>query len=295
MSKENHGTVRSGDVDIFYRRFGECGAVPMLLFHGGNYYDSYDWTDVAETLSQDREVVAFDARGFGESGWSPSKNYCHAAHMADAIRLLDHLDWKAAILVGHSRGGAYALLFAARFPERTAGLVIIDYCPGIGIGPRGMPIVESQSIGNRPKVFPDDNAAQASTSRFAASDGSAYRRRFQGVLQKVEGGVIISKRDPDFSNQIPIVPDATPALRVGDMWMELDKVRAPALVFRALKSTAGYTVEDLHRLQFYHPEIDVVEVESGHDVPAEAPDELARGIKRWLVQRDLDRQIQHRR
>ena len=82
MSHEQ-GRIESGDVRIFYRRFGKPGASPILLFHGGNYYDSVDWIEVATALSQDREVVVFDARGFGESGWSPSKDYSHAAHMAD--------------------------------------------------------------------------------------------------------------------------------------------------------------------------------------------------------------------
>ena len=37
----NHktGTVRSGDVDIFYRRFGRPGLAPVLIFHGAQYFD----------------------------------------------------------------------------------------------------------------------------------------------------------------------------------------------------------------------------------------------------------------
>lgn len=288
MSGEMHGRIRSGDVDIFFRKFGKPGATPMLLLHGGNYYDSSDWIDIATALSYDREVVAFDARGFGESGWSPSKNYSHSAHIADALGLLDYLGWKTSIVVGHSRGGAYALLFAARHPDRTAGLVVIDYCPGFGIGPRGIPVVESQSIGNQPKVFANSKAALASTSRFAgAAEDSAYRRRFDGFLRQVPGGVVLAKRDPDFSNQVPIVTGSAPALKVGDMWAEVDRVSAPALVFRALNSKAGYTDDDLERLRREYPEIDVVEIASDHDIPAEAPDELVREIKVWVSRRDL--------
>ena len=283
-----HGRVRSGDVDIFYRRFGTPGAVPMLLFHGGNYYDSHDWVEVAEKLSHDREVAAFDARGFGESGRSSTRDYSHAAQMADALGVLDHLGWARAIVVGHSRGGAYALLFAARFPQRGAGLVIIDYCPGYGIGPRGMPVVMSQSIGNQFQVFPDANAALAGTSRFAGGPGAAHQRRFASLLRTINGGLVLAKRDPDFSNQIPTAPGPWPALDVGDMWVELDKVRAPTLVVRALRSTAGYTNKDVERLRSDHPEIDVVDIESGHDVIAESPDELARTIQNWSTRHDND-------
>ena len=77
MSAADHrtGTVQSGDVSLFYRHFGAGGWVPMLIYHGANYYDSADWIGVADALSSDREVVAWDTRGFGNSGWSASKDY----------------------------------------------------------------------------------------------------------------------------------------------------------------------------------------------------------------------------
>jgi esterase len=279
------GSIKSGDVDIFYRRFGTPGLVPMLLFHGGNYYDSHDLIDVAEVLAQDREVVAFDSRGFGESGWSPSKNYSHSAQMADVVGLLNHLGWKSAVMVGHSRGGAYALLTAARFSNRVAGLVLIDYCPGIGIGPRGMPVVETQSIGNRAKVFLNADAALASTSRYAGvPEESATRQRFANVLQKVDGGVVISKRDPDFANQVPTTPGQGADLHVGDMWVELTAVRVPTLVIRALKSASAFTDADIERLRDHKAGVDIVSIEAGPDVVAEAPDKLIASIKGWTTQ-----------
>jgi esterase len=270
-------------VEIFYRKLGQPGATPILIFHGGNYYDSLDWIDVALALSDDREVVSFDSRGFGESGWSQSRDYSHAAHMADAVTLLDHLGWQSVIAVGHSRGGAYALLLAARFPERTSALAIIDYCPGIGIGPRGMPIAMTQSVNNNFRMFRDAKAALASTSRFNFSpDNTKLQSRFEMLLRDEEGGVVIAKRDPDFSNQIPTSESVFSPLLVGDMWLELDRVSIPILVIRATKSKAGYAEEDLHRLRSHYPDIQVINVESGHDVVGETPNELAKAINSWL-------------
>ena len=56
------GQVRSGDVSIFYRRFGQPGAVPVLIVHGLSYF-SYDWIIPAARIAADREVVAIDMRG----------------------------------------------------------------------------------------------------------------------------------------------------------------------------------------------------------------------------------------
>ena len=75
MTEQRTGRVNSGDVSIFYRAFGSRGATPILILHGANYFDSYDWIDVAAALAGDREVVAYDKRGFGESTWSASKDY----------------------------------------------------------------------------------------------------------------------------------------------------------------------------------------------------------------------------
>ena len=51
------GRVTSGDVSIFYRQFGRPGKTPLVLMHGANYFDSFDWINVGEKLATDREVV----------------------------------------------------------------------------------------------------------------------------------------------------------------------------------------------------------------------------------------------
>ena len=79
------GRVNSGDVSIFYRAFGGNGRTPMVIMHGANYFDSYDWIGVAGALATDRAVAVFDRRGWGESTWSPSKDYSLDAHMSDAL------------------------------------------------------------------------------------------------------------------------------------------------------------------------------------------------------------------
>ena len=85
---QRNGRVNSGDVSIFYRAFGTRGQTPILLMHGANYFDSYDWIGVAEALATDREVASFDKRGFGESGWSPSKDYSVDANMGDILAVI---------------------------------------------------------------------------------------------------------------------------------------------------------------------------------------------------------------
>lgn len=274
------GTLTSGDVTIFYRHFGAPGATPVVVFHGANYYDSADWIDVATALSDDREIVVRDTRGFGKSGWSPSKNYTPDAQCADTVALLDHLGWEKAVIMGHSMGGGHAVVFASRFPKRTAGLVIIDHCPGRGGGAART----GPSIDNKPQVFSTVEAAQAAMSRQTDTpEGSPARARLEEILEPVDGGFVFASRDPDFGNQVPVGIDGwTPEIVITDTWEELANVACPTMIIRGTRSDR-YTDESLQRVANDYPLISLIHVDSGHDVPGEAPDALIRGVKPFLV------------
>ncbi len=283
-SNHKTGTVRSGDVDIFYRRFGKPGLAPVLIFHGAQYFDSADWIDVAVALAFDREVVAFDARGYGKSTWSPDKDYSVDASVRDVLALVDHLGWKKTVWIGHSRGGAFALLMAARFPERTAGLIMVDRPLHSQIGHAsadGKP-----SIGHKPKFYPTFEAAIADMSRDKrVPPGSPARARLDRILKPAEGGFIIAPRDPDYNNTIPIgAKGDTPKFVVDDLWDELARVTAPTVIIRGSKSDR-YPPQSLRRLEKDFPQIPVVAVDSGHDVAAGAPDELIAGVREFLMRR----------
>src|ERR1700745_3914710 len=96
------GRVNSGDVSIFYRAFGAPGRTPIVIMHGANYFDSYDWIGVAGALAKEPAVVAVDRRVWGESTWSPSKDYSLDAQMSDALTVAAHLGFEQPIFMGHS-------------------------------------------------------------------------------------------------------------------------------------------------------------------------------------------------
>ena len=99
MDEPSHrtGKIQSGDVAIFYRAFGpesSTGKTPIIILHGSNYFDSYDWIGVATALASDREVVTPDRRGWGESQRSPSKDYSRDALLDDSLFM--YARWMAA-------------------------------------------------------------------------------------------------------------------------------------------------------------------------------------------------------
>src|SRR5882672_4884179 len=125
-AEQRTGRVNSGDVSIFYRAFGAPGRTPILLMHGANYYDSYDWLGVAAALAGDRIVATYDKRGFGESGWSPSKDYSVDANVGDILAVIGALKWDRPIVVGHSASGRLSIAFAANFPDKISRLIVVD-------------------------------------------------------------------------------------------------------------------------------------------------------------------------
>src|SRR5258705_6114660 len=157
---QRNGRVNSGDVSIFYRAFGTRGQTPILLMHGANYFDSYDWIGVAEALATDREVASYDKRGFGESGWSPSKDYSVDANMGDILAVIEELKWERPIVVGHSASGRLSIAFAAHFSDKLARLIIVDSGMAREEGGGGRP-----TGGNPPLMFETVDAAMAPFSK----------------------------------------------------------------------------------------------------------------------------------
>ena len=281
MSATDHrtGTIQSGDVSLFYRHFGSGGATPMLIYHGANYYDSADWIGVASALASDREMVVWDTRGFGESSWSASKDYSLDAQTGDAAAIMDHLGWDKAIIGGHSMGGRHAIVFSSRLPERTQATVIIDHCPGKGGGTLSF----DQSVGNETKVFDTVEAAHTVMSREPPTDEAGWQR-VREALKPVDGGFVF-RRDPDFTNPIPVGIDGwTSRYDITDVWAELARITAPALIIRGTLSDR-YGEEEITRVHTQYPNIAWTEIVSGHDVAGAAPEELVDAIRRFLAER----------
>ena len=237
---------------------------------------------MAAALATDREVIAFDARGYGKSTWSPNKDYSVDASVRDALSLIDRFGWEKTVFMGHSRGGAFALLMAARFPERTAGLVIVDRPLHSPIGHTSLD--GKPSVGHKPKVYPTFEAAIADMSRDTrVPPGSLARARLDQILKPADGGFVIAPRDPDYNNTTPIGDEGySPKFAVGGLWDELAKVKAPTLIVRGSKSDR-YPPESLRRLEKVFPQVPVVVVDSGHDVAAGAPNELIAHVRQFLL------------
>ena len=96
----------------------------MVLLHGNPGFVQ-DWGSVVDPLDENYRVLAFDRPGHGYSE-RPSASAVTPTVQARLLHAaLERLQVADPILVGHSWGGALALIYALEYPEDVSGLVLI--------------------------------------------------------------------------------------------------------------------------------------------------------------------------
>jgi pimeloyl-ACP methyl ester carboxylesterase len=111
--------------------YGEPGAPPVLLLHGGGQ-TRHAWGSAAMALAAaGRRAYSIDLRGHGNSDWSPDGAYGLGRFAADVETVASGLYARPA-LVGASLGGLAALIAVgeSEHPVATA-LVLVDVAPKV--------------------------------------------------------------------------------------------------------------------------------------------------------------------
>jgi non-heme chloroperoxidase len=138
-------TVATKDgVQIFYKDWGPKSA-PPIVFHHGWPLSSDDWdTQMLYFVSKGYRVIAHDRRGHGRST-QVSDGHDMDHYAADVAAVVERLDLRNAVHVGHSTGGGEATRYVARHGRgRVAKLVLISAVPPLMLrtaaNPGGLPI-----------------------------------------------------------------------------------------------------------------------------------------------------------
>jgi len=153
-------------VEIYFKDWGPKNAQP-IVFHHGWPLSSDDWdTQMLYFLGQGYRVVAHDRRGHGRSS-QVGDGHDMDHYAADAAAVVEHLDLRNAVHVGHSTGGGEATRYVARHGQRqgrVAKLVLIGAVPPLMLktpgNPGGLPIdvfdgLRQQLAANRAQFYLD--------------------------------------------------------------------------------------------------------------------------------------------
>jgi len=123
-----HMNFVAGDgIRLVADRGGDPDAPAVVFLHGGGQ-TRHSWSRAVERLlAEGFQVINFDARGHGESDWSPTGAYALTDRAADLAVVTAGLT-APFILVGASLGGATSIVAIDQGLE-PAGLVLVDIVP----------------------------------------------------------------------------------------------------------------------------------------------------------------------
>lgn len=135
------GEENSGAIELYYEDHGS--GRPVVLIHGyplsGRAWDR----QVPMLLEAGNRVITYDRRGFGNSS-QPATGYDYDTFAADLNTLLETLDLREVILVGHSMGTGEVTRYLGRYGSaRVARGVLVSPIPPLLLqtpdNPDGLP------------------------------------------------------------------------------------------------------------------------------------------------------------
>ncbi|PRG10670.1 alpha/beta hydrolase [Burkholderia ambifaria] len=158
-------TTQDG-VPIFYKDWGPKDAQP-IVFHHGWPLSSDDWdAQMLFFLSNGYRVIAHDRRGHGRSA-QVAEGHDMDHYAADAFAVVEALDLRDAVHIGHSTGGGEAARYVARHGEpagRVAKVILVSAVTPLMLkteaNPDGVPIevfdaLRAGTAANRAQFFLD--------------------------------------------------------------------------------------------------------------------------------------------
>ncbi|HEX3304178.1 MAG TPA: alpha/beta fold hydrolase [Thermomicrobiales bacterium] len=123
--------AKSGDASVAYQVIGQ-GPIDIVLVPCWLTNIAHNWREprfaaFLERLGSFARLITFDKRGTGLSDPAPSSEpFTLEQRMDDLTAVLDAAGSKRAVLFGVAIGGRMAALYAATYPERVQGLILME-------------------------------------------------------------------------------------------------------------------------------------------------------------------------
>lgn len=114
-------------------RKNESVDLPLLFIHGAGS-SHFSWTHQLREFQTTHRTIAVDLSGHGNSEQGPSKASIGEVYVKEVASVVEHLDLKKFVLIGHSMGGAVAMSYALEEQFRKPiALVLVDTLPAFRI------------------------------------------------------------------------------------------------------------------------------------------------------------------
>ena len=281
-----HTLITADGATLAYRRWRSPatapGLPPLVLLHGAAS-NLTRWSEFTEQtrLRETRDILRVDLRGHGQSlyrGRIGLEIWC-----GDIAAILKQEGVTRAILAGHCLGANIAATFAARHPDMTAGVVLIE------------PMLRDALAGKLRTLQPFVPLLKltALLIRIANRLG-LYRRRLESLdlreldqifrkdLAEPGGRVALVKRYAAPLHDLKVMPAAIylQDLIEVERALPLEKIRAPFLAL--LSNGRAFADPDITRALLARlPQGEIHILDSNHWIPTEQPQAMRSAIEEW--------------
>jgi pimeloyl-ACP methyl ester carboxylesterase len=270
------GQENSGPIELYYEDHGS--GRPAVLIHGyplsGRAWDR----QVPALLEAGHRVVTYDRRGFGKSS-QPTTGYDYDTFADDLHTLLETLDLREIVLVGHSMGTGEVCRYLARYGSgRVAKGVLVAPIPPFlrqaDDNPDGMPA----------SVF--DGFVRA-----ARADTPAWLKGFLEGFYNFDKlrGTLVSDQAFQASWNLAATASATAAVACISTWEsdfrgDLARIDVPVLVIHGDDDQVLPIAKTSRRLPGLVKDLDLVVVEGGpHAIPWTHADQVNSHLVKFLA------------
>jgi pimeloyl-ACP methyl ester carboxylesterase len=196
---------------------------PHWLTHLEYEAESPLWRPWIEALSRTQTLVRMDARGCGLSDWN-ARELTLQHYVNDLEAVIDATGFERFALFGHSQGGAIAVEYAARYPQRVTHLVLLgSYARGSA--KRGLP----------PEFMAELEAQLKLVEVGWGREDAAYRTMFAtqfvpgATLEQLKSLSELQRKSASAENAVRLIRSFF-AIEVSEA---ATRVRCPTLVFHA--------------------------------------------------------------
>jgi pimeloyl-ACP methyl ester carboxylesterase len=175
-------TIQFDGVTQSYREAGQ--GKTLVLLHGISS-GSASWVKQLQDLAQHFHLIAWDAPGYGQSDVLTTSEPNATDYAKRLKAMLDALNLKDVILVGHSLGALQAAAFNALYPETVSALVLANVAQGY----KGFDAQKQKDVfEKRPKMLKELGAVGMAQSRgphLVAHATAPVLALIEDVMQKI--------------------------------------------------------------------------------------------------------------
>jgi pimeloyl-ACP methyl ester carboxylesterase len=260
------------DIELTYevRGYGE----PVMFVHASAFVG---WYAPLIVRLAGLSVLHFRRR-LRHDGTGTLRPLTIAEDAAISAKLMDHVGWRKAHILGHSYGALVALRLGMDDPDRVGALALLEPAA------RGVSSSEQAAAAARAAVaaYKRDDRETAMDLFLRSVCGDGYRAALD---RAVPGAYDDAVREADvfFQAELPAVQ------QFGFTASDAQRVRQPVLNVRGAESLPRF-VEASDLVQSWFPRAEQLLVpETGHLLMAENPTAVAQGLRFFLSRHPIDR------